>query len=353
MSQKNETTILVLTLMITLGLIGVVIWGLTQTRLIQNIFNSTSSPTQNPSNSQVPTASTTSQTQTFAQVSDVPEGLFSYGGSTTWAPIRGTVDPIIQTVLPQFKLRYTQPLTKPPGSTTGIEMLLDNQLAFSQSSRALKEEEYQQAQQKGFTLQEIPVAIDGIAVAVNPRLNIQGLTVAQLQDIYRGKITNWSQVGGPDLAIIPYSRSAESGGTVEFFIDNILGEELAGNVELVSTTTLAIRKVADNLGGIYYASAPEIVGQCSVKPIAIGLKPDQFVPPYQEPLVPSEACPNERNQLNNKVFQNGEYPITRRLFVIVKQNGQIDQKAGETYANLLLTQQGQDLIEQAGFTRIR
>lgn len=132
-----------------------------------------------------------------------------------------------------------------------------------------------------------------------------------------------------------------------------MGEELGSNVELVSTTTLAIRKVGDNLGGIYYASAPEIVGQCSVKPVAIGLKSDRLVPPYQEPLVPSEACPNQRNQLNNVAFQSGEYPITRRLFVIVKQNGQIDQKAGVAYANLLLTQQGQDLIERAGFTRIR
>jgi phosphate transport system substrate-binding protein len=45
--------------------------------------------------------------------------------------------------------------------------------------------------------------------------------------------------------------------------------------------------------------------------------------------------------------------LTRRLFVIVKQNGQADQQAGEAYANLLLTNQGQDLLTQAGFVRIR
>lgn len=97
----------------------------------------------------------------------MPEGLFNYGGSTTWAPIRKVADPQIQTVFPNFQLRYTQHPTQPPGSGTGISMLLDGELAFSQSSRPLKDKEYQQAQQRGFQLEQIPVAIDGIAIAVN------------------------------------------------------------------------------------------------------------------------------------------------------------------------------------------
>ena len=59
------------------------------------------------------------------------------------------------------------------------------------------------------------------------------------------------------------------------------------------------------------------------------------------------------NKLNADTFQNGIYPITRSLFVIVKQNGQIDQQAGEKYADLILTEQGQDLISKAGFVRIK
>jgi phosphate transport system substrate-binding protein len=70
-------------------------------------------------------------------------------------------------------------------------------------------------------------------------------------------------------------------------------------------------------------------------------------------LVPLSQCPQQRNKLNVTAFQNGTYPITRQLFVIVKQNGQSDQKAGEAYANLLLTTQGQELISKAGFVRIR
>ncbi len=349
MSQKNEAKVLVLSLLITLGLIGVGFWWFTRTQSLQQIINSNSSQS---SSSQTPASS--SNLQGFAQVSNVPSGLFSYGGSTTWAPIRRDIDSLIQTNLPQFKLRYIQHPTKPPGSSIGIQMLLDNQLAFAQSSRALTSEEYQQAQQKGFTLQEIPVAVDGIAVAVHPELNITGLTINQLKEIYTGKITNWSQLGGSDIPIKAYSRQQEKGGTVEIFVNNVLGgESLSSTVEFVPTTTQALRKVADNLGGIYYASAPEVVDQCSIKPLPIGIQSNQLVPPYQEPFVPPEACPAQRNQLNSAAFQSGEYPLTRRLFVIIKQNSQVDQEAGEAYANLLLSNEGQDLIEKTGFVRIR
>ncbi len=57
--------------------------------------------------------------------------------------------------------------------------------------------------------------------------------------------------------------------------------------------------------------------------------------------------------MNSQAFRSGDYAITRNLFVIVKQNGQTDQKAGEAYANWLLTPQGQELIEKAGFVRIK
>ncbi|MGF1494707.1 MAG: PstS family phosphate ABC transporter substrate-binding protein [Microcoleaceae cyanobacterium] len=391
MSQKNEAPILILSLLITLGALGGVTWWLMKNPSFQAMLNpgsntgsstsSSSTSTSNSTSGNLPaapssqasnpsqsspnsnsqttgsqaTAANTTQnnSQNFDDI-QAPAGVFTYGGSTTWAPIRGVVDPVIGQEQSQFQLRYTQHPTKPPGSSTGISRLLDNQLVFSQSSRALKAQEYQEAENKGFKLAEIPVAIDGIAIAVHPDLNISGLTVSQIREIYLGKITNWSEVGGPDLLIQAYSRRLEDGGTVEFFVDNILGgEDFSFTVEFIPTTTQALRAVATNPGGIYYASAPEVVGQCTIQPLPIGLKPDELVPPYQEPRVPPENCPNQRDQLNAAAFQSGTYPITRQLFVIVKQNGQAEQQAGEAYANLLLTDEGQDLIEQSGFVRIR
>jgi len=334
MSQKNETTILLLALLITMGLVGAGVWWFIRQPKINN--------------------GGTSSGKTFAEVQNLPEGLFSYGGSTTWAPIRKEVDQAIQTVWPKFRLRYTDPTTGAPGSGSGIKMLLNDQLAFSQSSRSLKDKEYKQAEQRGFSLKQIPVAIDGIAVAVHPELPIPGLTISQLKDIYTGKVSNWNQLNGPDLLIKPYSRSIQEGGTIEFFVENVLeGEEFGDNVIMVPTTTQSLRKVADSLGGIYYASAPEVVSQCTVKTLPLGRTVEQLVPPYQEPFVPLDQCPDKRNQLNDTAFESGEYPITRRLFVIVKQDSQEDEQAGMMYSKLLLTDQGQELITKAGFVRIR
>lgn len=344
MSEKKETTVLVLTLLFTLGIVGGGFWWFTRYSGINvgSIANTQSQPAGQ------------SNITTFAQSPNVPSGLFNYGGSTTWAPIRKEVDQAIAIVWPQFRLRYTDPTIGAPGSGSGIKMLLNNQLAFSQSSRPLKDEEYQEAQVRGFSLTEIPVAIDGIAIAINPNLKITGITVAQLKDIYTGKLTNWNQVGGPDLNIAPYSRRLEEGGTIDFFAENVLeGEKFGTNIQFIPTTTQALREVAKNLGGIYYASAPEIVPQCTVKPLPLGRTSAELIPPYQEPFVSLSRCPQERNQLNAAAFQTGQYPITRRLFVIVKQNDQSDQQAGEAYANLLLTAQGQELITKAGFVSIR
>jgi phosphate transport system substrate-binding protein len=115
--------------------------------------------------------------------------------------------------------------------------------------------------------------------------------LTQLQDIYLGRVTNWSQVGGPNLAIVPISRPA-AGGTVEFFVNTVLaGNPLPSTVRNASTTTEALRLVSDTPGSIYYASAPEVVGQCTVKPIAVGRQPDQMVTPYAEPYVPPRIAP--------------------------------------------------------------
>lgn len=342
MSQKNEILPLLLTVMVTSALLGGIAWWL----LNKTFPNLNDRSNSSSSNNQI--------SETLGAVTNVPEGLFNYGGSTTWAPIRKEVDFIIQQVWPKFRLVYTDPTAGTPGTGSGIRMLIENQLAFSQASRSLKDEEIQRAQQRGLTLKEVPVAIDGIAIAVHPDLPVSGLTITQLKDIYTGKIRNWRQVGGPNLAIIPYSRRKEDGGTVEFFIDQVLEKaDFGSNIQYVYSTTPALRKVSQNLGGIYYASAPEVVPQCGIKTLPLGKSENKLVAPYQEPSIPSSQCPQKRNQLNELAFQKGEYPITRRLFVIIKQNGQLDEQAGEAYADLLLTDQGQELIEKAGFVPLR
>lgn len=326
-SSKNETIVLLLTLLITVGLVGATVWWFIRQSGVK-IGNL--QPNQSNQSAQ-------STAETFAQVQGVPKGLFNYGGSTTWASIRRDLDPAIQTVWPQFRLRYISSQNGKPGSGTGIRMLLDNQLSFAQSSRSVNDTELKQAQQRGFTLKEISVGFDGIVVAVNPSLNIPGLTLDQLNDIHAGKITNWSQVGGPNLKIKRYGLEGDPGV----------------NIEVVSNPTDALRRVAADPGGLSEVSASLAVSQCTVKTLPLGRNPDELILPYKLPLVPLDQCPAKRNQVNTQVIQNGKYPLTRSLVVVVKQNGQTEQQAGEAYANLLLTTQGKELIEKAGFVPIR
>lgn len=363
MSQKNETPVLIVALLITVGLVGGGLWWFTQKSGINLDRVISKSPSPTNSQSDIP-ASNNNQANSsnlpansdrdFAAIQNVPSGLFNYGGSTSWAPIRLRVDSAIQAARPEFRLRYVTPTGESPGSSTGIRMLINGTLDFAQSSRSLQDSELSNAQKQGFNLQQTPIAIDGLAIAVNPNLNIPGLTIDQLQAIYTGKVTNWQQVGGANVAIQPYSRPANDGGTVELFVQEVLGnQKFAANVQFVGTTTQALQKIASSPGGIYYASAPEVIPQCTVKPIPLGRKANELIAPYREPFVPLSQCPKKRNQLNTEAFQSGTYPITRNLFAIVKQNGKTEQLAGEAYVNFLLSNQGQELISQSGFVRIR
>ncbi|MBR8829052.1 MAG: substrate-binding domain-containing protein [Gomphosphaeria aponina SAG 52.96 = DSM 107014] len=295
-----------------------------------------------------PIVSEQSSNKDFTDVA-VPTGTWRYGGSTSTAVFRDTVNSRIKQVLPQFNLSYYDHPTLPPGSGTGIKMLLDNQIAFAESSRPLNQEELAAARNQGFQLRQVAVAIDALGVIVNPSLEVDNLNMQQLKDIYTGKITNWNEVGGPNLEIVPLSRHPDAGGTPEFFQHEILGEEkFSDRVIWTYNTTQGVQEVSKVPGGIYYGSASEVIPQCQVKPISIN-----FVPSYQGSLVLPENCPQQRNQINFEAFKNEQYPLTRRLFVIIKEDGGLDQQGGEAYYHLLLTDEGQQLIKEAGYIPLR
>ncbi|MEH1935200.1 MAG: substrate-binding domain-containing protein [Nostoc sp.] len=329
---------------LTLIVIGGLLWWLLKPNLL-------SRSSVNSSNQSSNTVSSTAST--FQTVADVPTASFNYGGSTAWASIRQLVDSQIQSDRPELQLRYVDPVNGSPGSSSGIRMLLDGQLDFAQSSRPLTDEEQAMARERGFTLEQRQVGMDGIAVVVNPSLNVSGLTVEQLQKIYLGQITNWNQVGGPNLAITPFSQQPKDADTVIFSNSDLKGQALSSNVQYVYSTTEAVRQLSKTPGGIYYASARSVVPQCSVKALPLGRTSGQLIPPYRQPMVSPEQCPRQRNQLNTQAIKNGSYPIIANLFVIIKQNKGREHQIGDAYAKLLLTDQGQKAIAQAGFVAVR
>jgi phosphate transport system substrate-binding protein len=150
------------------------------------------------------------------------------------------------------------------------------------------------------------------------------------------------------------SRDENDGGSVSFFKDLVLSTNDTFQYQKVSSTTQGLQRVKTTPGAIYYGAGEEvIVDSCYTKPIAIGNSIGNLIKPYQEPLKSSDDCiKGQRNRINTKVVKRQEYPLTRKLYVVIKVDGSDRQKAGEAYANLLRTKQGQDLLEKAGFVSI-
>ena len=318
----------------------------------------------------IPETATNSTGEAFTEIKDIPQGVFKFGGSTTWATTRqlqSSIDAGIRGVFPKYEIVYadaSSPNFKStkngkceakPGSNAGICWLLEGDLDFAQSSIALDKSKYKDDPRvKARQLKQEAVAFDAISVVVNPQLQLPGLTVEQLRDIYTGKVTNWNQVGGANLAIVAFSRPETSGGTVSSFKDLVLKKGDKWQVRSVSNTTEGLQQVKNNLGGIYYGAAKEVItDSCNTKPLAIGKTAAHLVKPYQEPLQSAAACERgKRNQIEPKVVRSRDYPLTREIYVIINTNDRDRQKAGEAYANLLKTKQGQNLLEKAGFVSI-
>ena len=193
-------------------------------------------------------------------------------------------------------------------------------------------------------------------VAVHPSLPIPGLTIEQLQQIYTGTITNWNQVSGPNQLITIFVRPVSAGHSCNI-ITRILGDmTISNNARFISRSTSALSELANTPGGIYVTAASTAVRQCSVKVLPVEQTSRQFVSPYREPSVSAEQCsPQNHNQPNQAAFQAGQYPeeLMAELYVVVKQDNSAARQAGEAYKNLLLTEQGQALIEESGLVRIR
>jgi phosphate transport system substrate-binding protein len=144
------------------------------------------------------------------------------------------------------------------GSGTGIAALLNGTTDIAQSSRTIKDEETEQARQRGLSLHEVQVGIDGLTVAVHPRNPVKQLTIAQLSDIFTGKVTNWSQVGGSPGKIVAFSREKNS-GTHVFFLEEVVrqgnakgSEEFAPGILMLPSSNAIADQVAQDVNAIGY-----------------------------------------------------------------------------------------------------
>jgi phosphate transport system substrate-binding protein len=288
-------------------------------------------------------------------VLNIPDGQFFYGGTMGAAALRSkSFLNEIRIAHPDFRLRYLDPLSVPPDSGTGIKMLINGELSFAESQRPLRESEYRQAQARGFILKQIPIAMTGAAFYTHPDLRLPGLSLNQLQAIYTGELTNWIEVGGPDLPIIPVSQDTDvTGSTLSLLMQDSPGDSqgdgradrqtLSENIRYVRDTTAAVREVAATLGAIGFGTQAIVANQNSIRFMGLAKGKSRN---YIQPI-------SSDRQVNKIALLDGSYPLMQRVFVAIRQDGTLDEIAGTAYANLLLSQTGQALIDQAGYLPIR
>ena len=137
------------------------------------------------------------------------------------------------------------------GSSAGIEAVTAGSVDIGNSSRALKEEE------KAAGVVENIVAIDGIAVVVDPANAVNDLTKEQLIGVYKGEIKNWSELGGSDAPIVVVGREAGS-GTRGAFEELLEIEDVCVYASELDSTGAVIAKVGATPGAIGYVSLDAI-----------------------------------------------------------------------------------------------
>lgn len=168
-------------------------------------------------------------------------------GSDTVLPLTQELAEMYMKLNPQATITVTG-----GGSGVGISALMDGTTDLAMASRRIKFSEKLKMKQSHHEPCEVIVAYDALAIIVHPDNPVKQLTREQLETIFRGKITNWKEVGGPDAKIVVYSRETSS-GTYEFFKESVLGNKNYMNSILSMPATGAIiQSVRQTKGAIGY-----------------------------------------------------------------------------------------------------
>ncbi|MBN1484414.1 MAG: phosphate ABC transporter substrate-binding protein [Chloroflexia bacterium] len=221
------------------------------------------------------------------------------------------------------------------GSGTGIAALINGTVDVANASRAMKAEEIAAAEANGIVPVEFVVAYDAIAVVVHPSNPVDGLTMQQISDIYAGRITHWSQVGGEDCPIVLLSRESNS-GTYVYFLEEV--------IRLGQDSDLLLSPEA-----LLMPSSEGISAEVRQNPNAIGYDGLGYVTPDQKVLAVAQQAGGPFVLPAVETVKDGSYPIARELYMYT---------AGEPegllrdYLDWILDE-GQVLVIELGFVPLR
>lgn len=223
------------------------------------------------------------------------------------------------------------------GSGTGLAALINGTCDIAVSSREIKRQERELAGKKGVTPTEYKVALDGLAVVVNPANPVSQLTLDQLADIFTGKIKNWKELGGQDLKIVVLSREVNS-GTHVYFKEHVLRKndpkstaEFSSDALMMPSSQAIADEVKNNTSAVGYYG----MGYIGKDHKAISVAKAEGSP-YIFPTVDHVIA--------------GDYPISRPLFFYVNGQGSEDVKK---FMNFILSPEGQAIVTQVDFVPIQ
>lgn len=213
------------------------------------------------------------------------------------------------------------------GSGVGIAALINGTTDVAASSRPIKTSEKDKLKQRFQTLGfELPIAKDGLSVYLHASNPVKDLTLAQIRDIFTGKLTNWSQVGGKNAPIILYSRE-NSSGTYIYFRDYVLmGRDFSPRAQTLQGTAAVVNAVANDPNGIGYGGAAYAKG---LKPA--GVKKDDKSPAVLPTL---------------DTVRTGEYPISRYLYLYTRAK---PTGALKSFVDWAQSAEGQAIVVKTGY----
>ena len=263
--------------------------------------------------SAAPAATTAPAADSAAPATEAPaelSGTVATDGSTSMEKVIGALGEAFMEQNKGVTFTYN-----PTGSGSGITAVGEGRCDIGLSSRALKDDE------KASGLKETVLALDGIAVIVNPANPVSDLDVETIAKIYTGEITNWKDVGGNDAEIVLIGREAGSGTRDGFESITDTKDACQYRQELTSTGDV-IATVAQNPDAIGYASLSAV--KDTVKALTVG------------GVAPSE-----------ETVKDGSY-VVQRPFVLVTKDGVALTDAAQAFYDYALDAAQAELIGKAG-----
>lgn len=257
------------------------------------------------------TAETTNADTAAAETAANLGGNISMSGSTS-------MEKLANALAESFMMKYPDVTVTPEftGSSAGIEAVTAGSVDIGNSSRALKDSE------KEAGAVENVIAIDGIAVVVDPANEVAGLTKEQVIGIYTGEIKNWSEVGGSDSPIVVIGREAGS-GTRGAFEEILEVKDVCAYASELDSTGAVMAKVASAQGSIGYVSL-DVVDD-TVKALAL-----------------------DGIEATAENIKAGSYFLSRPF--VMATNGEISaqNELVQEFFNYLSTDEGKEVIKGAG-----